>query len=82
VYYVYLLKSQETKKIYTGYSKDLKKRLSQHKSKLVQSTKGLGNLELIYYEAFKDKRDAIRREKYFKTTKGKRLVKLMLKYSL
>jgi predicted GIY-YIG superfamily endonuclease len=37
---------------------------------------------LIFCEYFLSKADAQRREKYFKTTKGKRTLKLILKNSL
>ena len=36
-------------------------------------------LYLIYYEIYKNKKEAKRREKYFKTTKGKTTFKIMLK---
>jgi len=38
--------------------------------------------ELVFYEAYKSKKDAQRRETYFKTTKGKRALKLILQESL
>ncbi|MBI2034300.1 MAG: GIY-YIG nuclease family protein [Candidatus Levybacteria bacterium] len=82
MYYVYLLRSKQNGKIYTGYTGNLKERLRKHKNDQVHTTARMGNIELIYYEAYKDKRDAIQREKYFKTTKGKRTVRIMLKYSL
>ena len=82
MYYVYLLRSKENGKIYTGYSQDLKRRVEDHFSQHVHTTHRMGRLQLIYYEAFTSKQDAQEREKYLKTTKGKRAVKLMLKYTL
>ena len=82
MYYVYLLRSKTNEKIYTGFTEDLKRRLSQHLSGQVHTTSRMGEIELIYYEAFKSKVDAARREKYLKTTKGKRMVKLALKDTL
>ena len=82
MYYVYLLKSKRDGKIYTGYTSDLKERLKKYKNNHVHTTSRMGETELIYYEAYKDKRDATQREKYFKTTKGKRTVRLMLKHYL
>ena len=82
MFYVYLLKSKETGKLYAGLSSDLRTRIKKHFSKGVYSTKRLGSLSLIFYESFISKVDAIRREKYFKTTKGKRTLKLMLRDSL
>jgi len=80
--YVYILKSKETKKLYTGFSSNLKLRIKKHFARGVYSTKRMGTLSLIFYESFLTKSDAIRREKYLKTTKGKRTLKLMLRDSL
>lgn len=82
MYYTYALLSVVTGKIYIGYSADLKKRIKTHLCKSVHTTKRMGQIKLIFYEAFVSKQDAIRREKYFKTTKGKRALKIMLKNTL
>lgn len=79
MYYVYLLKSAKDGKIYTGYTHDLKRRVSEHFRGSVHTTLRMGELTLIYYEAFISEIDAREREGYLKTTKGKRTVKLMLK---
>ena len=78
-WYTYILNCQKTNKFYVGFTANLKKRIKRHKKSQVYSTKRLGDCDLIFYEAFKNKKDAQRREKYFKTTKGKRTLKLMLK---
>jgi putative endonuclease len=82
MFYVYLLQSKKLGKIYTGYSTNLKNRLRDHLAGSVHTTSRMGEIELVYYEAFKSKIDAQRREKYLKTTKGKRMIKLLLKDSL
>ena len=82
MYYVYLLKSKQNGKLYTGFTTDLRSRLKKHQNKGVYTTKRMGMIELVYYEAFKSRLDARRREIYLKTTKGKRTLKLMLKDSL
>ncbi len=46
---------------------------------LSKSTAPRRPLHLIFYEAYLNKNDATRREKYFKTTKGKRALKIMLR---
>jgi putative endonuclease len=48
----------------------------------VLSTKGQRPLELIYCECHDDKYDALRREKYFKNTAGKKALKLMIRNRL
>lgn len=82
MYYVYLLKSQKRDWLYVGYTTNLKKRLEEHQKGLSLATKPYRPFELIFYESYKSMADAKRREKYFKTNKGKRTLKLMLKDSL
>jgi len=78
-YFVYILQSKKDKKFYIGYTANLKKRIQEHKNGEVQSTKGRRPLNLIFYEAYLNQHDALRREDYFKTTAGKRALKIMLK---
>ena len=82
MYYVYILKSKKDGNLYVGYSTDLKKRFYEHQKGLVTSTKPRRPFELVFYEAYKSIKDAKRREKYFKTTKGKTSLKTMLEFSL
>ncbi|OHA88721.1 MAG: hypothetical protein A2653_00270 [Candidatus Zambryskibacteria bacterium RIFCSPHIGHO2_01_FULL_43_25] len=82
MYYVYILKSEADKKLYIGYSANLKKRFQEHQDGRVRSTKPRRPFELIFYEAYKSRLDAKRREKYFKTDKGKTTIKTMLEKSL
>jgi hypothetical protein len=48
----------------------------------VHGAAALPSVELIYFEGHRSKDDAIRREKYFKTAKGKTTLKQMLRGSL
>ena len=65
--------------LYIGFTKDLKKRLNEHKKGLVTSTKNRLPLKLVYYEACLNKNDAIAREKYFKTGFGRRFLRNRIK---
>ena len=76
------MKSKFDSKIYVGFSRNLERRLKQHEYQQVHTTKRMGKVECIYYEAFTLKEDALRREKYLKTTNGKRALKIMLKNTL
>jgi putative endonuclease len=78
-YYTYVLLSLKDHKFYMGYSEDVFKRLKAHNKGDNASTKNRRPLELIYFEAFRDKKDALRREKYFKTTKGKTTLRQMMR---
>ena len=62
VYYVYVLKSQKWNKPYVGVTSDLRKRFKQHNNKETTSTRYGIPWKLVYYEAYFDKTDAIKRE--------------------
>lgn len=81
MHYVYVLKSDQVK-LYVGRSSNLKQRIQQHKNKQVKSTKCWKKIDLIFYEAFLAKSDSIRREKYFKTSKGKSSLRQIIRKSL
>jgi putative endonuclease len=78
-YYIYILHSPTKNFIYTGYSENLRQRISEHNSGKVKSTKAYQPLKLIFYEAYLKKSDAKRREKYLKSNKGKTTLMTMLK---
>ncbi len=75
MFYTYVLKSNKDSKLYIGFSEDLIKRIKEHNNGLVEATKERRPLELVYYEACKNKDKAIKREKYFKTGFGRRFLK-------
>ncbi len=79
MFYVYILFSEKDKKLYTGYSPDLKARVKKHNDGYVKATKYRRPLKLIYYEAYKEEGDAKRREIYLKGGKGKSELKIQLK---
>ena len=79
MFYVYVLKSLADGRLYIGCTGDLKNRMDSHANGNVESTKKRLPMELIYYEACNHKGDAFRREKYLKTTYGRRYIKHRLK---
>ena len=79
MYFVYVLISEKDKKFYTGFSEDVYKRLDQHNKGLVESTKYRRPFKLVYFEASMNLEDALHREKYLKTTYGKRYIRNRLK---
>ena len=64
---------------YTGYTSNLNKRLEEHENGNVQSTKNRLPIKLVYFEGCLNQQDATHREKYLKTTYGKRYLKNRLK---
>ncbi len=75
--YVYFLLLNNGK-TYKGSTSDLRRRISEHNQGKVKSTKHKRPLKLIHYEAYLLKQDAVRREKYLKTTYGRRDIKRQL----
>ena len=75
MYYVYVLLSGVDGGFYTGSTGDLKRRFQEHSEGLVVTTRARRPLELVYYEACNSHKDACRREKYLKTSTGKRYLR-------
>lgn len=81
-YCVYILYSLKDNKLYIGFITDIKRRFAEHQSGNSKSTAPRRPLKLIFCEYYLAKEDALRREKYFKTTAGKKTIRLMLRESL
>ena len=66
-YYVYLLTNRNNKVMYVGMTNELRRRIYQHKKKLVPGFTQKYNVDrLVYYETTDDVRAAIAREKEIK----------------
>ena len=76
-YYVYILTNKNNSVLYTGVTKDLVRRVYEHREKLADGfTKKYNIDKLVYYEVFRDIKDAITREKQIKA--GSRADKIRL----
>ena len=77
--YVYMIRCKDGS-LYTGWTNNLEKRFKNHcKGKGAKYTRGRGPLELVYYEVFEDKREAMRREYEIKQLKKSEKEKLIQK---
>jgi putative endonuclease len=81
MYYVYILRLGNGQ-LYTGFTSDLKRRMAEHHAGKVKSTQHRQSVRLIHYEAYALESDARRREKFLKTTEGKRLLKQQIRDAL
>ncbi len=80
MYYVYILQSlKKPDWFYKGSTSNLKKRVAEHDAGKNFSTAPYTPFKLIYYEAYLLKQDAEAREKYLKTSMGKRVMKKQLR---
>ena len=71
-YCVYVLLSLKDKKLYIGSANNLKQRLTDHFHGQSKATAPRRPFKLVFCEYFLSKKDILRREKYFKTTAGKK----------
>lgn len=82
--YTYILKSKKDSQLYLGSTTDLRKRFKEHNDGKVFSTKARRPFEIVYYEAYKSKKDARNRESNLKLrsrafTQLKKRIELSLK---
>ncbi|MEA1926436.1 MAG: GIY-YIG nuclease family protein [Patescibacteria group bacterium] len=78
MHYVYILLLNNLQ-IYTGCTSNLKRRVEEHKLGKSKFTSKRLPVKLIHYEAYLLSQDAERRERYLKTTEGKRFLRQQLK---
>ena len=72
MWFVYILNSKTFDRFYIGLTSNLENRLNSHNSKKVKSTKPFVPWKMIYFEEFETRTDARKREKYFKSSAGRR----------
>ena len=75
MFYAYVLKSTKYNYIYNGHCENLDERLKEHNSGMTFSIKPYIPFEVIYFEEFPTRELAIQREKYFKSSAGRRFLK-------
>jgi putative endonuclease len=78
MFYAYVIRSLSSGFIYKGHCQDLEGRLKQHNAGMTESTRPYAPFGLVYSEEFELREDAIRREKYFKSSAGRRFLKKKL----
>jgi putative endonuclease len=75
MFYAYVVRSVNHPYLYKGHCEDLKKRLLEHNSGMTKSIRMYAPFELVYFEEFATRNQAVRRERYFKTAAGRRFLK-------
>ncbi len=77
-YFVYIMTNKNNTTLYTGVTNDLKRRVFEHKNKLVEGFTAKYNIiKLVYYEVYADIHEAIFREKQIKGGSRARKIKLV-----
>jgi len=75
---VYVLESEINGKRYSGMTQDIERRLAEHNSGKSRFTSALVPWKLIYKEEINGLENARKREKYFKSGAGRRLISKMV----
>ena len=71
MYYVYIIRSLKTKKLYIGHTNDLTRRVEEHNTgRGGKYTRQNGPWTLLYSESHPDRSSAVKREIYLKSTNG------------
>lgn len=75
MFYSYILKSEIDNKYYYGSTDNIRRRLAEHVHGQVVSTKNRRPLKLHYLESFKTRKEALKREMFFKKRSGYKWLK-------
>lgn len=77
-YCVYIMTNNHNKVLYTGITSDLKRRIYEHKEKVISGfTKKYNISKLVYYEIYQDPENAILREKQIKAGSRQKKIDLI-----
>ena len=78
-YYAYVLQSLVDGRLYKGHTFRLEERIIEHNSGKTSSTKGYRPWKLVYHEIFDNEKDAIERERFFKSGIGREFLKSIIR---
>ncbi|MBK7309936.1 MAG: GIY-YIG nuclease family protein [Sphingobacteriaceae bacterium] len=75
-YYVYIIYSDKVHKKYIGHTENIEQRLKQHnEGSLGKYTKNKGPWKLVHMEEYSTRSEAMAKENFFKTGRGRDLLK-------
>ena len=83
VYFAYVIKSEYSGKIYIGQTDNLELRLRRHNGTLPSNKRGYTKLnkgpwKFVYHEVFNTRKEAITREKQFKSHRGRDWLRVII----
>jgi putative endonuclease len=78
MYFTYILRSQFDLGYYIGSTQDCEARVKYHNAGYVKATRNRRPFELIYFESYENRSEAMRREKQIKSYKGGSAFKVLL----
>jgi putative endonuclease len=81
MFYTYVLRSLKKNILYKGSTENLNQRLEQHNNGLVTFTSKFKPWKFVYHETFTTRAEAMAREKFFKSGKGREWLKNVIEKS-
>lgn len=78
-YFVYLMTNTYNTVVYAGVTNDLIRRVYEHKQEITGFTAKYKLTKLVYFEAYNDVQEAIKREKQIKGGSRKKKIDLITK---
>ena len=74
MWYIYIIYSEKLDRYYVGYTDNLSWRLERHNLGWGRFTKGGIPWELIYFEKYQTKQEALKREREIKSKKSRKYI--------
>ena len=78
MYFTYIIYSKSKNKYYTGYTHDIDLRLQRHNSGWSRSTKSGIPWEIVYFEKYDTKSEALKRESEIKRKKSRKYIEALI----
>ena len=78
MYYVYILINLDRNKTYTGVTQDIQRRLKEHNQGKMAFSRKFAPYNILYMEKFATSSEAYTKERFYKSTSGRRNIKNML----
>ncbi len=75
MHYVYILLNERKTRTYTGVADDVNKRLALHNAGRVKASRPYRPYNIIHTEEFETLKEARQKEKFYKSTTGRRRIK-------
>ena len=79
MYYVYIIFSKKADRYYVGESIDIQARLVSHRNGISRYTSIANDWELVHFEEFSTRGEAISRERAIKRMKSRKYIESLIK---
>ena len=80
-FFVYFLQSQSTGRYYIGQTKNLRQRVAYHNANYSRALKNRGPWDLVHFEEYSTRSEAVRRETQIKRQKDRRYIEELVSAS-